>query len=110
VSATKQSLKATLPRLEGMVDFKRLVEQPFDGQKFIAHCYREEERKLYAREYKPGSNVLVLIGPEGDFSEEEVALALANGFVPVTLGNSRLRTETAALVACHTAHVVNQIG
>ena len=109
VSATKQSLKATLPRLEGMTEFRRLVEQPFDGQKFIAHCYRDAERKLLAREYRPGSNILVLIGPEGDFSEEEVALALEHGFIPVSLGDSRLRTETAALVACHTPHVVNQM-
>lgn len=108
VSAMKQSLKASLPELQGMTDFKKFVEQPFDGQKFIAHCYKDSERTLLKQLYQPGSNMLILIGPEGDFSEEEVQLALANGFRPVSLGNSRLRTETAALVACHTVHVINE--
>lgn len=58
--------------------------------------------------YKPGENALVIIGPEGDFSPEEVELALSNGFEPVSLGDSRLRTETAGIVACHTIHVLNQ--
>jgi RNA methyltransferase, RsmE family len=105
----KQSLKATLPELQGMTDFRKFVETPFDGQKFIAHCYKDTERILLTQSYKPGSNVTVLIGPEGDFSEEEVQLALKNGFIPVSLGNSRLRTETAALVACHTVNVMNEI-
>lgn len=109
VSAMKQSLKATLPRLEGMTDFRKFVEQPFEGQKFIAHCYKESERNLLTKLYRPGSNMLILIGPEGDFSEEEVELALKNGFEPVSLGNSRLRTETAALAACHTIHVINEL-
>lgn len=109
ISAMKQSLKASLPRLEGMTDFRKFVEQPFDGQKFIAHCYKDTERNLLTQLYKPGSNMLILIGPEGDFSEEEVELALANGFQPVSLGNSRLRTETAALAACHTIHLLNEI-
>lgn len=109
VSAMKQSLKASLPHLEGMTDFRKFVEQPFDGQKFIAHCYKDSERNLLTKLYRPGSNMLILIGPEGDFSEEEVALALKNGFEPVSLGNSRLRTETAALAACHTIHVINEL-
>lgn len=109
ISAMKQSLKATLPQLEGMVDFKKFVEQPFDGQKFIAHCYKDSERNLLTKLYRPGSNMLILIGPEGDFSEEEVELAIKNGFEPVSLGNSRLRTETAALAACHTIHVINEL-
>lgn len=108
ISAMKQSLKATLPSLEGMTDFKKFVQQPFNGQKFIAHCYKDSERILLKQLYQPGENMLILIGPEGDFSEEEVELALANGFKPVSLGNSRLRTETAALVACHTIHVINE--
>lgn len=107
VSAMKQSLKATLPTLEAMTDFKKFVLQPFDGQKFIAHCYKDAERVLLKSLYKPESNMLILIGPEGDFSEEEVQLALDNGFLPVSLGSSRLRTETAALVACHTVHILN---
>lgn len=108
VSAMKQSLKAFLPALTPMTDFKKFVQQPFEGQKFIAHCYKDSERVLLKNLYTPGEDMLILIGPEGDFSEEEVALALENGFRPVSLGNSRLRTETAALVACHTVHVINE--
>ena len=63
---------------------------------------------LLKQTYHPGENALVLIGPEGDFSPEEIALALKCGFEPISLGESRLRTETAALVACHTIHVLNQ--
>ena len=107
VSAMKQSQKATLPVLTGMTDFCTFVTQPFDGRKFIAHC-EEGDKKLLKQLYQPGENVLVLIGPEGDFSPEEIELALKNGFLPISLGESRLRTETAALVACHTIHVLNQ--
>lgn len=107
VSAMKQSQKATLPVLTGMTDFRTFVTQPFDGRKFIAHC-EEGDKKLLKQLYQPGENVLVLIGPEGDFSPEEIELALKNGFLPISLGESRLRTETAALVACHTIHVLNQ--
>ena len=107
VSAMKQSQKATLPVLTGMTDFCTFVTQPFDGRKFIAHC-EEGDKKLLKQLYQPGENALVLIGPEGDFSPEEIELALKNGFLPISLGESRLRTETAALVACHTIHVLNQ--
>ena len=107
VSAMKQSQKATLPVLTGMTDFRTFVTQPFDGRKFIAHC-EEGDKKLLKQLYHPGENALVLIGPEGDFSPEEIELALKNGFLPISLGESRLRTETAALVACHTIHVLNQ--
>lgn len=107
VSAMKQSQKATLPQLAGMTDFKKFVSLPFDGRKLIAHC-GEGEKPLIKELYKPGENVLILIGPEGDFSPEEVALAISQGFEPISLGKSRLRTETAALVACHTIHVLNQ--
>ena len=106
VSAMKQSQKATLPQLEGMTDFKSFVSQPFDGRKFIAHC-EDGDKTLLKQTYRPGENALVLIGPEGDFSPEEIELALQQGFEPISLGDSRLRTETAALVACHTIHVLN---
>lgn len=106
VSAMKQSLKATLPRLTGMTDFKTFVGRPFDGRKFIAHCEEGEKASLKSS-YRSGENALILIGPEGDFSPEEIALALAAGFEPISLGESRLRTETAALAACHTIHVLN---
>ncbi|MDL2241933.1 16S rRNA (uracil(1498)-N(3))-methyltransferase [Bacteroidales bacterium OttesenSCG-928-L03] len=108
VSAMKQSEKASLPELQGMTDIKAFLKQGFDGRKFIAHCY-PEKKVLLSQTYQPGERALVLIGPEGDFSEEEVALALAEGFEPISLGDSRLRTETAALVACHTFHVINQL-
>lgn len=108
VSAMKQSQKASLTELESLVDFKSFVARPFDGQKFIAHCYKGAERQLLKDVYVTGSNALVLIGPEGDFSEEEVQQALDNGFRPVSLGTSRLRTETAALVACHTINFMNE--
>lgn len=108
VSAIKQSLKARLPRLNEMTDFNKFVRQPFNGQKFIAHCY-EGEKPLLKDILKQGEDALVLIGPEGDFSEEEVKTAVAQGFQPVSLGRSRLRTETAALVACHILNLQNQL-
>lgn len=107
ISAIKQSLKARLPILNDMTDFDRFIARDFKGQKFIAHCY-EGEKPLLKNVLKPGEDVLVLIGPEGDFSEEEVSKAIERGFIPISLGKSRLRTETAALVACHTLNLINQ--
>ena len=107
VSAIKQSLKARLPRLNEMTDFNRFISQPFEGRKFIAHCY-EGEKPLLKDIVRKGEDALVLIGPEGDFSEEEVKKAIENGFEPISLGRSRLRTETAALVACHILNLQNQ--
>ena len=106
ISAMKQSLKARLPKLNEMVDFDKFITGNFEGQKFIAHCYEGE--KPYLKDViKPGEDALILIGPEGDFSEEEVNKAIEKGFIPISLGNSRLRTETAALVACHTLILAN---
>lgn len=107
VSAVKQSLKAAKPVLNEMTDFNSFITRDFGGQKFIAHCY-EGEKQLLKEVIHPGEDALVLIGPEGDFSEEEVEKAIANGFRPISLGKSRLRTETAALVACHTMNLLNQ--
>lgn len=107
VSAMKQSQKAFLPQLDAMTPFSDFVKKPFDGQKFIAHCY-PSEKKLLKEVYKPGEKVLILIGPEGDFSEQEVEEAVGNGFEAISLGNSRLRTETAALIACSTIQIINQ--
>lgn len=106
VSAMKQSHKAEKPLLNGMVDFKTFIRQPHDGQKFIAHCHTDGLPEL-RHVIKPDGNILVLIGPEGDFSEEEVALAEAQGFQSISLGKSRLRTETAALVAVHIMNLSN---
>ena len=107
VSAIKQSLKARLPQLNEMTDFNKFITQPFPGQKFIAHCY-EGEKPFLKDMVHPGEDALVLIGPEGDFSEEEVRKATENDFIPISLGKSRLRTETAALVACHILNLQNQ--
>lgn len=88
--------------------FQKFITQPFDGDKYIAHCYDQENKILLKNACKPGTNTLVLIGPEGDFSTEEVEAAIAGGFIPVSLGNSRLRTETAGVVACHTLQLINE--
>lgn len=108
VSAIKQSMQSFLPDVKEMTDFNTLVTRSFEGQKFIAHCYPIEKQPL-AQAYQKGENALILIGPEGDFSEEEVQTALNNGFQSVSLGNNRLRTETACLTACHTLHVIHQM-
>lgn len=100
VSAVKQSLKARKPVVNEMMDFRKFMERDFSGQKFIAHCY-EGEKPLLKDVLQPDEDAVVLIGPEGDFSPEEVALATEKGFQAVSLGKSRLRTETAALVAVH---------
>jgi 16S rRNA (uracil1498-N3)-methyltransferase len=99
MSAMKQSLKAYHPRLRSMQDFAAFVVQPFDGAKCIAHCMPSQKTPL-KEAILPHGRTLVLIGPEGDFSPEEVALAQQHGFVEVGMGNSRLRTETAGVVAC----------
>ena len=106
VSAVKQSLKARKPVVNEMTDFMKFMERDFPGQKFIAHCY-EGEKPLLKDVLVPGEDALVLIGPEGDFSPEEVARAEEKGFRAVSLGKSRLRTETAALVAVHTMNLIN---
>lgn len=107
ISAMKQSIKAYLPVLYPMQTFKKTITTPFSGQRFIAHC-NEGEKVLLRDAVIKGKDILILIGPEGDFSTEEVELAICEGFIPVSLGTSRLRTETAALVACHTVNLINQ--
>lgn len=106
VSAMKQSLKARKPLVNGMTAFARFMERDFGGQKFICHCY-EGEKTLLRDVLVPGEDALVLVGPEGDFSREEVELAESKGFRAVSLGRSRLRTETAALVAVHLMNLAN---
>ena len=110
VSAMKQSLKAALPEIGEMMPFARFIERFKEfPAKFIAHCVDDGRRRLLSREYRPGDDIVILIGPEGDFSSEEIDLAHAAGFVPVSLGDARLRTETAALTALQTCHVVGQM-
>ena len=107
VSAMKQSLKAYLPQLDDLTKLSDLINQPFEGLKFIAHC-GEQHRELLKNRIVPNHNYLILIGPEGDFSPEEIELALKSGFQAVSLGDSRLRTETAGVVACHTLNLMNE--
>ena len=112
LSAAKQSLTPYLPVLHELTPYDAFIKSQesrakSQEQKFIAHCYKEDKRVL-KDEIEQGRDVLVLIGPEGDFSEQEIAEALSLGFIPVSLGNSRLRTETAAVVACHTAVLMNE--
>ena len=107
VSAAKQSVKAYFPKLNQLCTFDALLKNQLASQKFIAHCY-DEDRKLLQNEIQKSTDVLILIGPEGDFSKEEVQKALSLGYTPVSLGNSRLRTETAGVVACCTVNLRNE--
>lgn len=107
-SAMKQSLSAYLPKLNPPVALEKFLQQKTDGQTFIAHCEEGKERFLLRQKLIPGQKATVLIGPEGDFSGKEITLARDKGYIPVSLGDSRLRTETAAIVACHTAALLNQ--
>lgn len=113
VSAMKQSHKAWKPTLNGMTDFETFLRKMRgkSAQKFICHCYEEEGQgiKVSMKDVlERGEDTLVLIGPEGDFSIDEVKQALSQGFQGVTLGRSRLRTETAALVVVHLMNLINQ--
>ncbi len=111
ISALKQSQQMWLPALNDLQRLDNFLKntpaQHANSQSFIAHL-EEGERKLLHRESKPAEEYCVLIGPEGDFSPEEIEQALAAGFMPVSLGPSRLRTETAGLVAVHTLNLLNQ--
>ncbi len=106
-SAMKQSLNCHMPKLNEAISFKTFIKQDFNGYLFIAHC-EETDRKSLKQELKPNQNVTILIGPEGDFSVKEIEMALSNNFIPVTLGETRLRTETAAIVACHSVAFINE--
>ncbi|MDP4267078.1 MAG: 16S rRNA (uracil(1498)-N(3))-methyltransferase [Bacteroidota bacterium] len=108
ISAAKQSFKAYLPIVNEPVKCSNFIKQNHEGfSKFIAHCY-DNPKKHLKEIYKPGDNALILIGPEGDFSTEEVKTALDSGFSEVSLSPSRLRTETAAIVGSHTINLLNE--
>ena len=132
ISAVKQSHKAWKPVVNELESFKDFIQMPRPGRKFICHCYEEIEKKDFFREISSLSNgadaksasssasadtkdassaadITVLVGPEGDFSIDEVRLALENGYESVSLGTSRLRTETAGLVAVHMAHIARRL-
>jgi 16S rRNA (uracil1498-N3)-methyltransferase len=106
-SAIKQSIKAYHPVLNEPVSFAAILEKPFEGQKFIAHCEKRDKTTLKAEFVKHGK-YLILIGPEGDFTTNEIDNALRKGFKALTLGESRLRTETAALEACFEVNFLNR--
>ena len=106
-SAMKQSNQYYLPKINEAITFSEFIKKKFEGQKFIAHC-EETDKNSFTNEIEKDKPIIILIGPEGDFSTKEIKLALENNFIPVTLGNTRLRTETAALVACHTIVLKNE--
>lgn len=106
-SAMKQSLKAYHPVLNNAVPLKKFIIQDFTAMKFIAYCDENKNDSL-KNLYHSGENAVIMVGPEGDFSRDEIEFALSNGFKPVNLGKARLRTETAALAACLTVNLLNQ--
>jgi 16S rRNA (uracil1498-N3)-methyltransferase len=106
-SAMKQSLHYYMPKLNDPIVFKDFIAKTFTGQKFIAHC-EETDKKSLKNSLQLNHDCVICIGPEGDFSIKEINAALAENFVPVSLGDTRLRTETAAIVACHTFVISNE--
>jgi 16S rRNA (uracil1498-N3)-methyltransferase len=106
-TAMKQSLHFYLPKLNEPIAYKDFIKKEISGQKFIAHC-EETDKKSLKNELKTNEDVTILIGPEGDFSVKEIQLAIENSFIPVSLGNTRLRTETAAIVSCHSVVFKNE--
>lgn len=111
ISAMKQSLKTWLPVIDDMTPLKAFIEEfrGSDAMRFVAYCDPEIPRRDLAKELKSGIDTVILIGPEGDFSPEEIKATINSGFIPVSLGDCRLRTETAALAACQAIHVINQL-
>ncbi len=107
-SAVKQSIQAYHPLLNESVSFTEFINRQTAAQKMIAHCVDGEPRQYISEIAKPGQQYLILIGPEGDFSPNEIQLALQNDFKPLTLGNTRLRTETAGLAACFEVNYLNR--
>ena len=107
LSAMKQSNALYLPKLNPAISFKEFVKNKNTGLQLIAHC-EETDKKTLKSVLQPDTDITVLIGPEGDFSDKEITLALAQNYIPVTLGNTRLRTETAAVVACHSVVFFNE--
>ena len=106
-SAAKQSLKYHFPKLNEPISFKQFLTTNFTGQLFIAHC-EETEKKSLKSQLSPNQKTTILIGPEGDFSAKEIQQSLEHNFIPVSLGESRLRTETAGVVAVHSLAFINE--
>lgn len=106
LAGMKQSLQTYLPKLNDAIAYKEFMAKTYEGLRFIAHCEDEEKLDL-KRRVAPDKDVTILIGPEGDFSGAEIDLAYENGFLPISLGRNRLRTETAAIVACTVVTTIN---
>ncbi len=107
-SAMKQSLQTFLPKFNPIISYKEFIKKEHNGQLFIAHCEETEKIDL-SKKAEKHKNTTILIGPEGDFSTTEIKTAFENNFSPVSLGENRLRTETAAVVACTTLSIINQV-
>jgi 16S rRNA (uracil1498-N3)-methyltransferase len=108
ISAMKQSLKASMTILNEVISFEDFIQKGFKGKKLISHCKSDLERVKIDNDYAKGDDVIILIGPEGDFSDYEISRAQAAGYRPVHLGKSRLRTETAGIAACYSIYFLNQ--
>jgi len=106
-SAMKQSLHSYLPILEPAIRFTDFIKIPQKGSTYIAHC-ADGEKSYFKNQLKAGESITILIGPEGDFSPQEIESALKHDYIPVSLGAARLRTETAGIVACHTIQLCNE--
>ncbi len=107
-SAVKQSIKAYHPKLNDAISYDAFLKESFDGDKLIAHCIDNGEKEYISKLVAPHQKYLILIGPEGDFTPDEVNLALNKGFKALTLGDNRLRTETAALSVCFEINYLNR--
>lgn len=107
ISAMKQSLKFNLPKLNDATSFTNFISQNHEGDLFIAHC-EESDKKTFKENLTPKENITILIGPEGDFSNNEINIALSKKFIPITFGENRLRTETAGVVAAQSVYFFNQ--
>jgi len=108
LSATKQSVNAFLPKVNPLIKFDKFIKEKDFAAKYIAHC-NDTPRDLLSSKYEKGSRTIILIGPEGDFDLEEVKASQAQGFQAISLGQSRLRTETAGVVAAHTVSLMNEM-
>ena len=108
ISAMKQSLKAKITHLNNPCQFNDFINADRAGNLIIAHCNERLARRKLSEVYSRGNEVVILVGPEGDFSEEEINLAADRGYKAVHLGSSRLRTETAGIAACHSVYFINQ--
>ena len=107
ISAMKQSLKFQLPKLNPATSFVDFIGQELDGDLFIAHC-EETDKKSFKKELRSKQRITILIGPEGDFSTKEIELAMLKKYIPVSLGESRLRTETAGVIAVQSVSFFNE--